>query len=296
MARKLSLRVPLRIAALQLFLCATVLAVRAARVYPKIEVWPYVLTTVAVAVFPLALAGYGGHLATLALPEGSKAKHKALILVWGLAICGVVVFGISQVMAYNADAKRSSEDARKSGAELKFQSDVNTKLQKIINEPNTDKKKEAAADLKSLVAKKFPPVLVLGRELGSPIAGSKMGLRLFLKNNTDKLMKVIYRQRGGIYPDSLEVLRSHISDDVAWNELEKIPTTVGDFSTQDRMYVEVNTSAITEDEAIRIGRGEQTPYFMVDMRRADDNRILLQVCLYRIPDGNLEFCQKHNWP
>jgi hypothetical protein len=109
--------------------------------------WPYILTFIAVAVFPLALAGYGGHLATLALPENSKARRRALVIVWSLAVSGVVLFGVSQILSYRTDKGRDGRDES-------FRRDVLRKLQAIIDEPNSAKRKEDAGALKASIAGK----------------------------------------------------------------------------------------------------------------------------------------------
>jgi hypothetical protein len=106
--------------------------------------WPYIVTFIAVALFPLALAGYGGHLATLALPEDSAQRRRAKLLVWTLAIAGVILFGVSEIISYHADKKRDSEDAT-------FQHDVLDKLNTIINEPDSSKRKQDATDLKEAI-------------------------------------------------------------------------------------------------------------------------------------------------
>jgi hypothetical protein len=124
--------------------------------------WPYIITFVAVALFPLALAGYGGHLATLALSEGSRAKKKALAIVWGLAIAGILLFGLSQKIAYNADNARDSKDNS-------FRNDVLSKLQKIIDEPDAVKRKEKAGALKATV-QTTSPHLTTPQKSDAPVA------------------------------------------------------------------------------------------------------------------------------
>jgi len=82
---------------------------------------PYVIGFLAVAVFPLALAGYGGHLATLALADGTK-RRRALILVWGLAALGVVFAGLQQIEAYRSDKEHdASQDTLKSKLDTSLQ-------------------------------------------------------------------------------------------------------------------------------------------------------------------------------
>lgn len=109
------------------------------------EVFPYVLTFFALAVFPLALGGYGVHLATLALSENPKGRRKALIIVWGLASIGIVLFGVSQAVTYHADKLRDRNDRD-------FRFSVLNKLQSIIDEPDIAKKKEHAVALKKSIA------------------------------------------------------------------------------------------------------------------------------------------------
>lgn len=106
--------------------------------------WPYVLTFIAVAVFPLALGGYGGHLATLALPKGSTQKRKAITIVWFLAIVGILLFGASQISTYRADKSRDRRDED-------FRTDVNGKLKHITDEADCEKRKQEANDLKASI-------------------------------------------------------------------------------------------------------------------------------------------------
>jgi len=106
----------------------------------------YYFLIILAAVFPLALAGYGGHLATLALQAHSKERRKALFIVWGLAILGVVAFGVSQIFTYRSDRSHERED-------VAFRSDVRNRLQQIIDEPNENKKKQDASVLSTDITK-----------------------------------------------------------------------------------------------------------------------------------------------
>jgi hypothetical protein len=63
----------------------------------------------AVALFPLLLAGYGGHLAAKAFPGEEKAF--ALKIVWGLAILGVITSGVQQFLAYQTDYKNEGKQS-----------------------------------------------------------------------------------------------------------------------------------------------------------------------------------------
>lgn len=135
-----------------LFAGLLLLAVYLWRISPRTsDKWPYFLTTIAVALFPLALAGYGGHLATLALKPGSKDKRRALVIVWGLAVAGIFFFAITQIIQYRADKRRESADNRRESADGAFRARVLQQLQEIADEPDTNKKKEAAKVLQKRV-------------------------------------------------------------------------------------------------------------------------------------------------
>lgn len=101
--------------------------------------WPYVLTTIAVAVFPLALAGYGGHLATIALADPKK-RRIAKIVTWSLAICGIALFIASQVAAAHSDKIKDAENEA-------FKSKVLEGLTAIIKEPDRAKQRAQAVSL-----------------------------------------------------------------------------------------------------------------------------------------------------
>jgi hypothetical protein len=125
--------------------------------------WPYIFTTIAVAVFPLALAGYGGHLATLALEDKPIKKRNALFIVWSLAIGGIVLFALSQCVAYKTDTEKENTDKI-------FRTTVLGSLTQIIQEPERDKQRQYAEQLtnwmtdsdgnkKGVPKPKTPPVL-----------------------------------------------------------------------------------------------------------------------------------------
>jgi hypothetical protein len=122
---------------------------------PSLGMLPYVLTTIAVAFFPLALAGYGGHLAAIALPD-SRGRRKALMIVWGLAIVGVLLFTVIQVMAYRSDKGHEVADHTRDDGENTFRQSVLGQLQAIRREPDPGKKKSDAASLESSVRAGMP--------------------------------------------------------------------------------------------------------------------------------------------
>jgi hypothetical protein len=112
--------------------------------------WSYILTTTAVALFPLVLAGYGGHLAAIALPD-SPGRRKALMIVWGLAIAGVLLFAATQVTAYRSDKRHEEADKTRDEKEGTFRQSVLRQLQAIGSEPDAAKKKADAASLESSI-------------------------------------------------------------------------------------------------------------------------------------------------
>jgi hypothetical protein len=60
----------------------------------------YIINFLAVAALPLAIAGYGGHLAAKLLDKG--ARKRALSIVWTLAVLGVFLSGIQQIFVYRS--------------------------------------------------------------------------------------------------------------------------------------------------------------------------------------------------
>jgi len=96
----------------------------------------------AVAVVPLVLAGLGGHLATLALPENGTIRRRWKIAIWAIALVGVGLFGLSQIMAYHADTDRQNKDDE-------FRNTVLSSLGNLAKEPSKTKRE---ADVKALEA------------------------------------------------------------------------------------------------------------------------------------------------
>lgn len=79
----------------------------------------YIITFLALAAFPLALAGYGGHLAATILK--GEERTKALRIVWGLTILGLFSFGLQQYLTYRSDVEREKErqkDRDRQGAQF----------------------------------------------------------------------------------------------------------------------------------------------------------------------------------
>lgn len=144
----------------------------------------YIVTFFAGAVVPLILAGFGGHLATLAW-TGTKQRN-AKIFIWALTIVGIVLFAVTQVFAFRsdarrdgadarrdiADARRDSEDARRDRDEEIFRSDVRGKLNQIVNEPDISKRRAAANSLAPTVAPKSAYPDKNGTSGGAPLVSA----------------------------------------------------------------------------------------------------------------------------
>lgn len=69
----------------------------------------YIISFLAVAAVPLAVAGYGGHLAARVL-DGPR-RRRALSIVWMLAALGVLLSGVQQILIYRADETRMRQQA-----------------------------------------------------------------------------------------------------------------------------------------------------------------------------------------
>jgi hypothetical protein len=70
----------------------------------------YIINFLAVAALPLAIAGYGGHLAAKVLEKSDRKK--ALGVVWTLAVLGVLLSAVQQVFVYHS----RQQDGRRQAA------------------------------------------------------------------------------------------------------------------------------------------------------------------------------------
>jgi sensor domain CHASE-containing protein len=86
----------------------------------------YVLSFLSVAAVPLAVAGYGGHLAAKVLDR--PERRKALRVVWLLAAFGVLISGVQQVMVYRADRDHEQEQTALRVQAQKDQQELREKL------------------------------------------------------------------------------------------------------------------------------------------------------------------------
>ncbi|HEY6291249.1 MAG TPA: hypothetical protein VI455_06750 [Terriglobia bacterium] len=104
----------------------------------------YIISFLSVAAFPLAVAGYGGHLAAKVLDR--PERRRALVTVWALAVLGVVLSGLQQVLVYRSDRVHEIEQAvleakaesdqqqlrEKLDSSLRNQEEVRTELGHIV--------------------------------------------------------------------------------------------------------------------------------------------------------------------
>ena len=86
----------------------------------------YVISLLSVAAFPLAVAGYGGHLAAKVLDR--PERHKALATVWALAVVGLVLSGLQQVLVYRSDR---AHDLRQAALQAKAEKDQQQLREKL---------------------------------------------------------------------------------------------------------------------------------------------------------------------
>ncbi len=86
----------------------------------------YVISFLAVAAVPLAVAGYGGHLAAKVL-AGSE-RRRALRVVWLLAALGVALSAVQQIMIARADRTHARQQAELEAKAEQEQRDLQSKL------------------------------------------------------------------------------------------------------------------------------------------------------------------------
>lgn len=125
----------------------------------------YFINFLAVAAIPLAIGGYGAHLAAkiLELPD----RRKALAVIWLLAAVGVLLSGVQQVLIHRSDRaqelkqvaleEKAEGDQRqlreKLDSSLRHQEDVRQELDSILRflqnpQPGMDPRRLADATSK----------------------------------------------------------------------------------------------------------------------------------------------------
>ena len=86
----------------------------------------YVISLLSVAAFPLAVAGYGGHLAAKVLDR--PERRKALATVWALAVVGLLLSGLQQMLIYRSDRAHDLQQADLQAKAEKDQQQLREKL------------------------------------------------------------------------------------------------------------------------------------------------------------------------
>jgi len=125
----------------------------------------YVISFLAVAAVPLAVAGYGGHLAAKVL-DGPE-RRRALAIVWVLATLGVLLSGVQQIMIYQSDQAHMRRQAvlemkaeqeqqqlqAKLDASLNHQEEVRQELGSIVSYLHTPQPRMSSHDLAMAASK-----------------------------------------------------------------------------------------------------------------------------------------------
>jgi len=113
----------------------------------------YFLNLLSGALVPLLLAAIGAHLAA---PPIAGKRRRIVIVIWGLTAAGIVIFGVSQYLAYRADKNHAAEDKEfhtETAANLKaLRNDVDSRLDQILQEKNLEKVRQDAEQLKAELA------------------------------------------------------------------------------------------------------------------------------------------------
>jgi uncharacterized protein HemX len=126
----------------------------------------YVLSFLAVAAVPLAVAGYGGHLAAKVL-EGSE-RRRALSIVWALAALGVLLSGVQQITVYRSDRLHEAQQAALEAKEEQEHQQLQARLDASLNH-----EEEVRLELGSIVSYLHtPPPRMSSRDVAD--AASKM--------------------------------------------------------------------------------------------------------------------------
>ena len=69
----------------------------------------YFISFLAVAAIPLLIGGYGAHVAAKVLERAER--RKALAIIWVLAVLGVLLSGVQQVLVYRSDHDHEAQQA-----------------------------------------------------------------------------------------------------------------------------------------------------------------------------------------
>ena len=111
-----------------------------------------VISLLSVAAFPLAVAGYGGHLAAKVLDR--PERRKALATVWALAVVGLLLSGLQQMLIYRSDRAHDLQQADLQAKAEKDQQQLREKLDSSLQE---DVRKELVVLFISIAIFDFNP-------------------------------------------------------------------------------------------------------------------------------------------
>ena len=204
--------------------------------------WPYILSFLAGAFFPLALAGYGGHLAAIALPDDPKRRRNALIIVWTLAGAGVLISGVQQITSFSADHKKETEDTTFRDSVGKKLDNLNVELSSLLPNATTGKQQQAIVAAQSQVQALRNQSKRIEQEASDAPKMLLINTRIDLENAVVSFMESA-GQSGKITADPIRNIRTeqligYFSKDLAEACIEFI-------NLEDRL---VNTMATSQEE------------------------------------------------
>jgi len=125
----------------------------------------YLISFLAAAAVPLAVAGYGGHLAAKVLE--TPQRRKSLAVIWALAALGVLLSALQQSLVYRSDAEherqRVATEAKaeqeqqqlrdKLDVSLHHEEEVRTELGSIVQYLHTPQPRMSTHDLAMAASK-----------------------------------------------------------------------------------------------------------------------------------------------
>lgn len=86
----------------------------------------YLISFLAAAAVPLAVAGYGGHLAAKVLDP--PQRRRSLSVIWILAALGVLLSGVQQMLVYRSDVDHERQQAAMAAKAEQEQQQLRDKL------------------------------------------------------------------------------------------------------------------------------------------------------------------------
>lgn len=104
----------------------------------------YLISFLAVAAVPLAVAGYGGHLAAKVLD--TPQRRRALAFIWALAALGVLLSGLQQMLMYRSDVEHERQRVAMQARAEQEQQQLRDKLDASLHHED-----EVRAELRSIV-------------------------------------------------------------------------------------------------------------------------------------------------